>query len=222
MITARTTRAGKRYDVRLRDPAGRVYNRTFPTKRAAERYEAQEKADRSRGAWVDPRNGSITLSEWSARWMAQRPELRERTRDLYSGLLRLHILPTLGSRELGQLTPSQVRTWHATMRSPTGPGASTSAKAYRLLRAMLTTAVIDEVILRNPCQVAGAGIERAPERPVATVAQVDALADAILPRFRAIVILASWCGLRRGEATSTSAPEGSRSARQCSSSPTAP
>jgi integrase len=57
----------------------------------------------------------------------------------------------------------------------------------------------DEVIVRNPCQVERAGVERSLERPVATVAEVTALADAISPRMRTLVLLSAWCGLRRGE-----------------------
>jgi integrase len=64
---------------------------------------------------------------------------------------------------------------------------------------MLRTAVADEILVRNPCQVARAGVEHAPERPVASIAEVTVLADAIAPRFRALVLLAAWCGLRRGE-----------------------
>jgi integrase len=128
--------------------------------------------------------------------LAERPELRPRTRELYQGLLRRHIIPALGSTEL---TPSQVRVWNAQLRLPSGPGSSTAAKAYRLPRAILRTAVTDEIIVRTPCQLERAGVERAPERPVATVAEVDALADTIAPRFRALVLLAAWCGLRRGE-----------------------
>ncbi len=60
---------------------------------------------------------------------------------------------------------------------------ATVAKCYRLLRAILNTAVVDEVIVRNPCNIKGAGIERTPERPVATTTQVWALADAVEPRF---------------------------------------
>jgi hypothetical protein len=40
-----------RYDVRLRDPSGKPYKRTFRTKREAETFDARERADRSRGAW---------------------------------------------------------------------------------------------------------------------------------------------------------------------------
>jgi integrase len=199
MIGARNTKSGRRYDVRLRDPAGRVYTRSFTTKREAETFAAREMADRSRGAWVDPRRGTITLADWSERWLAQRPELRIRTRELYQGLLERHIVPELGQVELAKLSPSQVRTWHARLNGPCGPGASTAAKAYRLLRAIMRTAVADEVVVRNPCQVERAGVERAPERPVATIPEVTALADAVSPRFRLLVLLSAWCGLRRGE-----------------------
>jgi integrase len=49
--------------------------------------------------------------------------------------------------------------------------------------------------------VKGAGVERPDERPIATVAEVDALADAVPPRYRAMVLLAAWCSLRLGELT---------------------
>ena len=53
-----------------------------------------------------------------------------------------------------------------------------AAKAYRLLRAVLMTAVEEDKILpRNPCRIRGAGEEHAPERPVLTVAQVFELAE---------------------------------------------
>ncbi len=199
MIAVRNTKSGRRYDVRLRDPSGRVYTRTFATRKEAETFAARETADRSRGAWVDPRRGNVTLADWSQQWLSQRPDLRVRTKELYRGLLDRHILPELGPVELSKITPSQVRAWHARLQGHDGPGASTAAKAYRLLRGMMRTAVADEVIVRNPCQIERAGVERSPERPVASVAEVTALADAISPRLRSLVLLSAWCGLRRGE-----------------------
>jgi hypothetical protein len=53
-------------------------------------------------------------------------------------------------------------------------------------------------LLRNPCTVKGAGQERAPEMRFATVAQVAALAEAIGPRYRALVLVAAYGGLRWG------------------------
>jgi hypothetical protein len=60
--------------------------------------------------------------------------------------------------------------------------AVTLAKAYRLLKTILTTAADDGAIRRNPCRIKGGGSESSPERAVLTVAQVFALADAIAPR----------------------------------------
>jgi integrase len=77
--------------------------------------------------------------------------------------------------------------------------AVTLAKAYRLLKAIFNTAVDDGLIRRNPCRIKGAGQEKSPERPVLTVPQVYALADAMPDRYRALVLLTVFGSLRWGE-----------------------
>jgi hypothetical protein len=72
-----------------------------------------------------------------------------------------------------------VRTVRRLRLARSGPGSLTPAKSYRLLRTILNTAVADGLIAKNPCAIAGAGIERSAERPVASLAQVWALADAV-------------------------------------------
>jgi integrase len=156
-------------------------------------------ADLARGAWVDPRAGRVTLAEYSRRWLALRTDLRPRTRELYASLLKLHIRPVLGTVEIARITPSMVRSWYAELSGDDGPGRATAARCYRLLRTIMNTAVTDELMVKNPCQVKGVGAERSPERPVITVLQAQALAEVIAPRFRAAVLLASYCSMRRGE-----------------------
>lgn len=73
------------------------------------------------------------------------------------------------------------------------------AKAYRFLRAVLNTAFDDEVIRRNPCRIKGAAVEKPEERPVLTLGEVQLLAAAIDPRYRAFVLLAVFGSLRWGE-----------------------
>ncbi len=198
-IDRRPTKQGVVYDVRLRTPDGRAYKRTFRTRREAETFQAREMADRSRGSWVDPRAGNVTLAEYSARWLAERPRLRRRTRELYEGHLRHHVLPVLGRVTLADLTTARVRTWQAGLLSAGRPGSVTIAKCYRLVRTILGTAVEDGLIVKNPCVIRDAGVERSPERPVASLAEVDALADAMGPRLRALVLLATFTRLRLGE-----------------------
>ena len=194
-------RPSGRWQARVRDPiSGRMAALgTFATKADADRAVARAMADQSRAAWVDPARGRLLLGDYARDWLAERPHLRPRTRELYEGLLRLHVLPGLGGVELAKLTPSAVRRWYAAMLRAGHPGPSTVAKAYRLLHAVLATATADELIAKNPCVITGAGVERAPEREVVTVAQVWELADAVEPRYRALVLTAAFTGLRRGE-----------------------
>ena len=118
------------------------------------------------------------------------------TRELYSGLLRLHIEPHLGDCRFGSLTTAEVRAWHAALLRKGKPGPVTVAKAYRLLRCILNDAVEDGLLARNPCTIRGAGVERSPERPVASIAEVYHLADAMEDRYRLMVLLATFGGLR--------------------------
>ena len=76
---------------------------------------------------------------------------------------------------------------------------STVAKAYRLLSSMMATAVIDNLVARNPCMEKGAGVERAREIRIATPEEVLAIATAITPRYRALVLTAAYAGCRWGE-----------------------
>lgn len=194
-----------RWRVRLADHATdqRISIGTFKTKAEAETAFAAALSDQRRGAWVAPDDGRVTLKVYADEWLASRltsrgEPLRPRVRDLYDGYLRLHILPTLGPVPLSRLSTTTVRRWHADLLKA-GPGASTAAKCYRLLRAILNTAVEDRHLVTNPCTIKGAGVEPAEERPIPTISQVYALADAIEPRFRLLVLLAALGGLRKGE-----------------------
>jgi len=189
-----------RWQVRYRDLSGVLHTgpHTFTSKADAARYLAMVEADLHRGAWADPKLGRITLAEWAKRWQATTTNLRPTTRDLYAYLLRRFLLPTFGIAALSSIDVLAVRAWLADLQaqrlSPT-----TVAKAYRLLSRILGAAVEAGYLPRNPCTVKGAGQERAPEMRFATVAQVAALADAIDPRYRALVLVAAYGGLRWGE-----------------------
>ena len=171
MIERRTTRNGLRYEVRLRGPDGKERSRSFRTRRDAERYEREQRAAFDRGNWIDPRGASQPFEQYALRWLSQRTELRPRTVELYRSLLGRHLFPEFGELQLGKITPSAVRSWNAALiqRYPV-----TAAKAYRLLRGILGTAMADELITRNPCVVKGASQERSPERPMLSIAEVDA------------------------------------------------
>ena len=191
-----------RWQVRYPGPDGvdRPAPETFRTKRDAEVWLAEKESEIRQGDWLDPDAGQIKFSEFASTWLRERPGLRPKTRQLYEGLLRLHIVPALGALAVADVKEARVRTWHHDLRA-SGLGPSTVAKSYRLLRTILATAVDDGLIKRNPCRIKGAASEKPVERPTLTLPQVAAMADAVGPRFRLLVLLAVFAGLRWGELT---------------------
>jgi integrase len=170
---------------------------TFRTKTDAGRWLSAAEADILRGAWVNEDLGRQTFGNYARAWLRDHPRMGPRYRETCERNLRLH-LASLHDMPLRALTPVVVREWHASALRG-GGGRVSIQQAYRFLRAVMNTAVRDGAIVKNPCQIAGAGTDRAKERPVASPAEVVALVEAITPRYRAAVLLAAWCGLRRGE-----------------------
>ena len=191
-----------RYQIRYPGPDGRMrtgvetYERLSSAKRALSLIEAQLVT----GEWTDPVGGKVRLRTYAERWIAHHAGLRPRTRELYAWLLSAHIVPYLGAMPLASITPDTVREWRVTLLRA-GVSQTATAKAYRLLRAVLMTATEDRIIVRNPCRIRGGGDEKPPERPVLTIAQVLDLADHMASRrYRALVLLATFASLRWGEA----------------------
>jgi integrase len=169
---------------------------TFSTKAEAWAVLSTIEVDLHKGAWLDPRAGQVTLGVFANGWQRQRPELADRTRELYRFVLDRHVLPSLGDVALAGLSPSKIRGWHAGIAKF---HPATAAKSYRLLSTIMRTAVNDGLILSSLGKVVGVGVERAEERPVATVAEIEALESAMPEHLRIVVLLAAWCQLRRGE-----------------------
>ena len=150
-----------------------------------------------RGDFADPRLGKELIEDYAKRWLASKPQLRPRTRDEYQAIIDRFIEPSFGSVELARLTTEQVCTWHADIA--VNSGQARAAKAYRVLRAMLNTAVDDALLVRNPCRVRGAGEEQAAERPFVSAEQVRTIIGGMPEELRALAILAASCSLRLGE-----------------------
>ncbi|UGQ15136.1 site-specific integrase [Yinghuangia sp. ASG 101] len=188
-----------KYQARYTGPDGLRYSapEPFETLTDADDWLAARQTEINQKSWRDPDAGAVNFETYALLWVEER-ELAATTEELYGRLLRLHILPTFGALDLDEITPPRVRAWHAERRKATG--ATTVAKSYRLLKGILQTAFEeDELIRRNPCRIKNGGRESAPERSIATVAQVDALANAMGPRWRLLVYFAAYATLRPEE-----------------------
>jgi integrase len=189
-----------RWQARYRSPDGRLITapKTFATKTDADRYLAKVETDQLGGGWTDSRLGRITFAEWAERWEAGTVDLRANTRASYRVILRRYLKPAFDRYPLVAIDPLAVRAWLAQMESD-GIGASTRAKAYRLLSRILALAVESRYIATNPCTVRRAASDQSPEMRIATIEQITAIAGQVPPRFKALVLVAAYGGLRWGE-----------------------
>jgi integrase-like protein len=150
-------RESGRYQIRYPGPDGRMRTGpdTYARKADAEKALTLIEAQMVSGEWTDPERGKVKVAEYAETWITERPGLRPRTVDLYRWLLKRYITPYLGGIPLSKLTTATIRQWR-TMLLSNGVSVSMAAKAYRLLRAVLMTAVEEDKILpRNRAGFAG-------------------------------------------------------------------
>ncbi len=173
---------------------------TFATKTDASQWLNRVQVSIVDGRWRDPVYAREQFGTYAQRWIEERPNLRPRTVDLYRWLYQRHLEPHLARTRLEDLTPLVVRRWRAGLLDA-GVTPTMVAKAYRLLRAVLNTAVDDDILDRNPCRIRTGGDEKPAERPVLTVRQVQQLCMAVPPRFSAFIAVTTFASLRWGEVT---------------------
>jgi integrase len=188
-----------RWQARYPGPDGRLRSapHTFERKGDASNWLADKRTEINRDEWIDPDAGKVTFGAYAAIWMKER-DLADTTAERYEGILRNYIEPHLGRRALSEIKEPAIRQWRKTLQDA-GVGAATIAKAYRMVHSMFNTAVEDLLIRRNPCRIKRAGQDKADERPTLTIEQVFAVADAIQPCYRLLVLLGALTSLRFGE-----------------------
>ncbi|MDR2930623.1 MAG: site-specific integrase [Propionibacteriaceae bacterium] len=179
---------------------------TYTRKADAERWLADEQRRMEyaeAGEWVAPMDRAqvkaklqdyLTVGEYAATWLAAE-DIRPSTRTLYERLIRLRINPGIGHQRLDRIDRSIVARWWAST-----PKTRADHQAYSLLHAIMGAAIDEGLAKQNPCTIKGAGKpsrEKSLDPP--TPAQVQAIADAMPPKWRIGVLLAAWCGLRSGE-----------------------
>jgi integrase len=192
--------SGKRWRVRYLDPAGTERSKSFGLKTEATKFMNETAADVERGTWADPAAGKLTLRQYVTGTYLPAQTTEATSQQSTESRFRTRILPSLGSKTLGQLaaTPSVIQAWAAGLR-----GELSDSYVRGLLVALsgaLNAAVTDGLISRNPCSlVKPPKAARARVQPW-TGQQVAAVREALPERYAVLADLGSGLGLRQGEA----------------------
>lgn len=131
-------------------------------------------------------------------------KLSPRTRIEYESKWSALIEPTFGKVAVSDLNPTGVRAWFSALDATK---ERRNSHAYGIVSMICNTAVKDGLRERNPCMIVGAmnTKRKANVKPI-TIVELHTIADKlganeIDARFKALVLLAGWCGLRIGEVT---------------------
>jgi integrase len=197
---------GKRWLAVWIEPGGHERTMAFAKKIDADRHGITMEADQLRGAYIDPRQGKITLKTYAEqRWLPALVHLRPNSASRYASDVATHIVPLLGSRPLGALRRPDCTAFVAALAAkPLAP--STVHTVYAVLRLLMQSAVEDQLIPANPCsRVPLPRLDKPVVVPLPAEA-VAALAGAMPPRYELAVWLAAGAGLREGEALGLTVP----------------
>ena len=82
-----------KYRVRYRDPLGRSKSRTFARRADAERFGREVEVDKTRGAWIDPREADLPVAVWAEQFLALCRRLSPAPQQTYKRDLDKYVLP---------------------------------------------------------------------------------------------------------------------------------
>jgi integrase len=178
--------------------------RTFATRREAERWLADQQTKQNRGEWVDPalsrRTVAAVAEEWAGTWLLD--GLGPKTRVGYTSILNRHVLPAFGGAKVAEVSAEAVQTWLAGLSETLKP--NTVRRIYTVLRNVFSLAVSRGYVGINPCD--GVRFRRArvngseqSARVIVTEEEARAVATAIDPRYRLLILTAAYTGARAGE-----------------------
>jgi len=200
--------ADVRYQACYRDPEGALKTKLFGKKGEASAHIAANVHDVNTGQWRDPNAGLEPLGPYFDSVInaaEQRGDLRPTTCELYRWVGRAHVNPRFGKTPLQAISSAEIRAWTGKLLET--QGRRTVEVARQSLSRVLRQAVQDDLIIRNPAT--GTALRKQPTKPLEEARIMGAqdvlrIADAVSERdegrYRALVLLLGFCGLRIGEA----------------------
>lgn len=194
---------GKRWRVRVVDPAEKMSTRSFRVKESAKEYRDQVITSLRTATYVDHRAGRSTVGAAVQRYL-DGLQVKPKTADDYRSVARSRVLPRWGEVPLDAVVPSEVSAWLTDMQD--GEDAVSPARARKaglILRSALKLAVSDRLIAANPAaEVKLPTVAKRRELVRLTAEELRGVSEEMpTAADRALLHTLALAGLRWGEAT---------------------
>lgn len=185
------------YKVRWWTTDGRPRSKTFPLKQkgAADRFAVGVEADKLAGAELDRRAERLTVSAYSAQWLAVQHHRPGTARRAATALGSLNA--EVGGQLVGRVRPSDLKAWRK--RRAAEVAAATLGTDWMWVRAMFAAAVLDRYAHVSPCDGIRAERTARAEIVIPTLEELDAVTARLPDRWAALVPVGAQTGLRPGE-----------------------
>lgn len=190
-----------RYLVRYRNDLNRLtMKRGFTTMRDAKTFLVETESAKSDGSFVPQSAGRATVSALGTPWLEHKRAVVSKTygRTLQSSW-DTHVEKRWGDVAIAQIRTTAVRDWVGELSRTRS--ASVVHRAYGILASILDDAVDDRMLARNPARGIHLPSKKSAPRRYLTAGEVESLASALGERWRVLVLILAWTGLRWGEAT---------------------
>ena len=191
----------ERFRARWRQDNGRQTSKGgFTSKSKAQTYGNQEEGAKHRGVSVDLGGGKTKLADYIEEEWWPTKVLKPKTVASYRAILKLEILPRFGTTQLARITSIDVEQWLVNMKTA-GKSASRIRQSKNLLHQILAHATLHRRIAYNPTEGIRAPVTTTKKLPrYITAGEVDQIAAAVPDRYRALVYVLGYLGLRWAEA----------------------
>lgn len=187
--------------VRWRDPSGRERSKTFLRSTDARAFVAEIEHEISRGTLFDRSLSKTPFSVAAAAWLEGRVALRRSSWVRDESYLRRHVISFFGGHPVGSITRDLIEEWVRGLSS-SGLAPMTVRQVVRILRCVLDDCVERGLVASSPFRsLRRIALPRVSSSSCLflTPSEVSRLASVIEPRFRALVLVAAYLGLRWGE-----------------------
>jgi integrase len=143
------------------------------------------------------RRTSLTVTAYADVWLSEQLHYAPSTAKAARDRMRVMVLPALGKMPLGEVTRGDVQRSVAVWSRKYAP--RTVHQGYSFLTTMFATAMRDGLVPATPC--AGVKLPPVHRRHVLPMSalEVEQVADAVLPWYRAMVVLGAATGMRGAE-----------------------
>lgn len=123
------------------------FGNRFTTEAKAERYGHALETDVQRKAFINPRDGKISVQDWADLWL-ESIEVGNRSDKTYRQRLRTVILPKWAAAGMRDVSTIAYTTWEKELRAQYAPAYVKSVRS--VMRTMMDDAVTSRVIGANP------------------------------------------------------------------------